>query len=197
MLSSLPISTFDSLTDNYPSSANLAWPQDFDDWLETSRKEDAALWSPVTYKPGGMRVKGQTEANIATVHAVVLDYDGKPEAVSIERAQEVWGVFEHVIYTTFQHTPDKPRFRVVLPLTRPVTTDEFRRVWAWVHRFASERGVGFDPLSDPGRIYYIPTRRPGAPHLYAYKTELVLDPDIILGIAPQGQTDPNITPGRV
>lgn len=194
MLSTLPISTFDSLTDNYPSSANLAWPQDFDDWLETSRKEDAALWSPVTYKPGGMRVKGQTEANIATVHAVVLDYDGKPQAVSIERAQEVWGVFEHVIYTTFQHTPDKPRFRVVMPLTRPVTTDEFRRVWAWVHAFASERGVGFDPLSDPGRIYYIPTRRPGAPHLYAYKTELVLDPDIILGIAPQVVARPLVHP---
>ena len=185
MPTTLPISTFDSLTDNYPSPANLAWPHDFNDWLETGRKEDAALWSPVTYKTGGMRVKGQTEANIATVHAIVLDYDGKPQVVTIERAQEVWGCFEHVIYTTFQHTPEKPRFRVVMPLTRAVTTDEFRRIWAWVHTFASERDVAFDPLSDPGRIYYIPTRRPGAEHAYHHNAEVVLDPDIILGIAPQ------------
>jgi hypothetical protein len=73
MLTSLAICTFDSLTDNYPSSATLAWPADFNEWLETSVKEAAALWSPVTYKQGGMRVKGQTEANIATVHAIVLD----------------------------------------------------------------------------------------------------------------------------
>lgn len=184
MLKSLAICTFDSLTDNYPSSATLSWPDDFNDWLETPVKERAALWSPVTYKQGGLRVQGQTEANIATVHAVVLDYDGKPQSVSIEKATEVWGGFEHVVYTTFQHTPDKPRFRLVMPLSRPVTTSEFRRIWGWVQKHAAENGAGFDPLSDPGRIYFIPTHRPGAAHVYQHHADDVLDADIILTVAP-------------
>ena len=196
MLKSLPICTFDSLTDNYPSSAVLAWPEDFNDWLETAVKEAAALWSPVTYKPGGMRVKGQTEANIATVHAIVLDYDGKPQSVSIDRAREVWGGFEHTIYTTFAHTPDKPRFRVVMPLSRAVTTSEFRRIWAWIHAFATENGVGFDPLSDPGRIYFVPTHKPGAPYVYEHHADDVLDADIILSVAPPDTYRPTPTLGR-
>jgi hypothetical protein len=184
LLNTLKVCTFDSLTDNHPSSADLTWPTDFDEWKSTDRKEDAALWSPVTYRPGGLRIKGQTENNIEWVHAVVLDYDSKHAPVTVEQAQEVWGGFEHVVYTTFQHTPEKPRFRLVMPLSRPVSTSEFRRIWAWVHARAVESGVPFDPLSDPGRIYFIPTHRPGAAHVYAYQNEDVLDADLVLSIAP-------------
>ena len=184
MLNTLNICTFDSLTDNHPCPGDLSWPSDFSEWKETDRKEDAALWSPVTYRPGGLRIKGQTENNIASVHAIVLDYDSKHAPVTVEQAQQVWGGFEHVVYTTFQHTPEKPRFRLVMPLSRPVTTSEFRRIWAWIHARAVESGVPFDPLSDPGRIYYIPTHRPSAPHVYAYNPEDVLDADLVLTVAP-------------
>jgi hypothetical protein len=184
LLNTLNICTFDSLTDNHPCPGDLSWPSDFSEWKETDRKEDAALWSPVTYRPGGLRIKGQTENNIASVHAIVLDYDSKHAPVTVEQAQQVWGGFEHVVYTTFQHTPEKPRFRLVMPLSRPVTTSEFRRIWAWIHARAVESGVPFDPLSDPGRIYYIPTHRPSAPHVYAYNPEDVLDADLVLTVAP-------------
>jgi len=195
MLTTLLICTFDSLTDNFPTRAELSWPADFSEWKETSRKEDAALWSPVTYREGGMRVKGQTETNITAVHAVVLDYDSKQVPVTVEAAREVWNGWEHVGYTTFQHVEDKPRFRVVLPLSRPVNTSEFRRIWAWVHDFAVKRGVPFDPLSDPGRIYFIPTHRPNAVHHYWHNPEEPLDADFLLSIAPPDTYRPPIPPG--
>ena len=195
MLSTLLICAFDSLKDNHPTPYALAWPNDFSEWKETPVKEDAALWSPVTYREGGLRVKGQTEANITQVHAVVLDYDSKQVPVTLAQARTVWGGWEHVGYTTFQHTADKPRFRVVMPLSRPVNTSEFRRIWAWVHKHATENGVGFDPLSDPGRIYFIPTHRPDAPHEFWHNPEEVLDADIILSIAPPDTYRPIIPPG--
>jgi len=195
MLTTLLICTFDSLKDNVPSPAELSWPTDFNEWKETASKEDAALWSPVTYREGGMRVKGQTETNIAAVHAIVLDYDSKQAPVTIEAARGVWGGWEHVGYTTFQHVEDKPRFRVVLPLSRPVNTSEFRRIWAWVHDFAVKRGVPFDPLSDPGRIYFIPTHRPNAIHHYWHNPEESLDADFVLSIAPPDTYRPPIPPG--
>jgi len=195
MLTTLLICTFDSLRDNFPSPAELAWPTDFSEWKETSNKEDAALWSPVSYREGGMRVKGQTETNITAVHAIVLDYDSKQAPVTIEAARGVWGGWEHVGYTTFQHVEDKPRFRVVLPLSRPVNTSEFRRIWAWVHDFAVKRGVPFDPLSDPGRIYFIPTHRPNAVHHYWHNPEETLDADFVLSIALPDTYRPPIPPG--
>jgi hypothetical protein len=119
MLSSLLICAFDSLTDNRPTPYALSWPNDFDEWKETPVKEDAALWSPVTYRDGGLRVRGQTEANITQVHAVVLDYDSKQVPVTLGQAREVWQGWEHVGYTTFQHAVDKPRFRIVLGSAEP------------------------------------------------------------------------------
>lgn len=178
------------MRDNDPLAAELSWPEDFNEWRETDQKDDVPLWSPVTYKEGGQRIKNQTEANIATVHAVVLDYDNDGTAnVSLSQARETWGGWDHVVYTTASHLlvkppkyTGKPRFRVVLPLSRPATTQEFRRVWAWAVQFA-DAGTAIDSLPDPGRIYYIPTHRVGqVPEFYRSESRDVLDVDFILSI---------------
>lgn len=201
-LSRLPVSVFASLRDNDPLAAELSWPEDFNEWRETVDKDSVPLWSPVTYKDGGQRIKGQTEANIATVHALVLDYDNDGDAnVSVEQARETWSGWEHVIYTTASHLlteppkyVGKPRFRVVLPLSRPATTQEFRRVWGWAVQFA-EAGTAIDSLPDPGRIYYIPTNRPGqVPEFFHNKSLELLDVDFILSVYDGPVTQPLRTP---
>ena len=185
----LPVSVFASLRDNDPLPGELSWPLDFNEWRETNDKDTVPLWSPVTYRDGGQRVRGQTEANIDTVHAIVLDYDNdRGETVSITQARALWSGWEHVVYTTASHLlvnppkyTGKPRFRVVLPLSRPATTQEFRRVWGWAVQFAS--GAGIDPLPDPGRIYYVPTHRPGQVPEFHYNESLDrLDVDFILSV---------------
>lgn len=195
----LSVSVFASLRDNEPLAAALAWPEDFNEWRELVDKDAAPLWSPVTYREGGQRVKNQTEANIALCHALVLDYDNDgAEDVSVARAGEVWAAWEHVVYTTASHRvvklpkyTGKPRFRVVLPLTRAVTTQEFRRVWAWAAQFAAGQFAPFDPLADPGRIYHVPTHPPGAtPEFVYHETGEYLDPDIILAIFTEPVAEP-------
>jgi len=189
--SHLLVSVFASLRDNDPLAGELSWPEDFNEWREASDKDSAPLWSPVTYREGGQRVRNQTEANIAFCHALVLDYDNETDReVTIERAREVWSGWEHVIYTTASHLLVQPpkytgkqRFRVVLPLTRPVTTQEFRRVWAWAHAFAAGEDAPFDPLPDPGRIYFVPTHRPGqAPVFVHHDIPERIDPDLVFAI---------------
>lgn len=199
---SVAISVFESVKDNEPTGMELGWPGDLDEWREVRDKDDAPLWSPVTYREGGLRVKNQTERNIATVNALVLDYD---RDVSIEAARAAWGGFEHAGYTSWGHRylkPPKydggPRFRLVLPLSRPVTTREFRVVWAWAHRFAADCGVPFDPLADPGRIYFVPSYRPGTAGERSFwhcTNPDVLDPDAAMMAAremgiPVGDTGP-------
>ena len=191
LLSHLSVSVFASVRDNAPLAMELAWPGDFAEWRETADKESVPLWSPVTYREGGFRSKSETEQNIATCSALVFDYDNEGEgAVTLDRAEAVWAPWEHVLYTTYadglikppKYT-GKPRFRVVLPLKRPVTTGEFRRVWAWAHQFAAAASAPFDPLADPGRLYYVPTHRPGAPPEYRHHSGAeLLDPDEVLAI---------------
>lgn len=92
--------------------------------------------------------------------ALTFDFDRieRRHVADIERALRS---FEYVIYTTASHTPDKPRLRVVLPLTRPATPDEFCAV---SRRIAADVGIELAAREShvPAQMMYLPTVRPGA-----------------------------------
>ncbi|MCK2118298.1 hypothetical protein MYW52_22725 [Pseudomonas juntendi] len=72
--------------------------------------------------------------NVIATSMIIFDIDQKPtdDQVRLEELEDAlldlnW---EHGIYTSFSNTVDCPRFRVVLPLDRPVSPDEFLPVSA-------------------------------------------------------------------
>lgn len=87
---------------------------------EHSKKSDCPLIVMGTFG-NTLSTKGSLRhaENLLTVTGIDCDYDG--EKVSIETAREtlmVWGI-RAVLYTTASHTPAHPRWRVILPLSRP------------------------------------------------------------------------------
>jgi len=71
------------------------------------------------------------EANVTERTIAILDYDDLPSGVDID---DVEFIIEntldcaYVAYSTFRHTPDAPRFRLAVPLSRPVDKAEYREV---------------------------------------------------------------------
>lgn len=61
------------------------------------------------------------KANAEGVWGLVLDYDG---AQQISEVQEWFEGLEYILYTTFRHTKETNKFRVVLPFTRLATRRE-------------------------------------------------------------------------
>lgn len=59
------------------------------------------------------------DANVMTVTGIEGDYDAG--LMSIEYARDTLSMFDvrGVLYTSASHTPEKPRWRVLLPLSRP------------------------------------------------------------------------------
>ena len=116
---------------------------------ETRReaKKDFRLWAPLLFRPGGKR----ETADVVHVSCLVLDYDdGSP----LEEANDVWRPWFHIIHTTWSHTPTHPKFRVVLPLARPVAPDAFVHVWRWAE---DRTGFAIDPTGKGvARAYAIP-----------------------------------------
>lgn len=55
--------------------------------------------------------------NLVSISGIVLDYD-KDQTIE-DTITELNGI-EYVLYTTFRHTIDKHRFRVVIPFSRPL-----------------------------------------------------------------------------
>lgn len=55
--------------------------------------------------------------NVVALNGIVLDVD---EKMSIEAAQELYKDIEYVLYTTFRHTEEKHKFRIVIPFSQPL-----------------------------------------------------------------------------
>jgi len=94
-------------------------------------------------------------ANAVKIHGLVLDYD---KGITLDQVCVDLDGFEFVIYTTFRHTEEAHRFRVVLPFTQPLTKKEFnlklddiRQFFPNVDRasYSTTQAIYFHSGSDP------------------------------------------------
>lgn len=59
--------------------------------------------------------------NVLSITGIVLDVD---EKMNIDTVIELLDGIEYVLYTTFRHTEDTHKFRVVIPFNRPLLKDD-------------------------------------------------------------------------
>ena len=62
--------------------------------------------------------------NLVAIYGMVLDFD---EGVTIQQAIQNYDGLEYVLYTTFRHTIDAHRFRIVIPFTRPLYLEDVEK----------------------------------------------------------------------
>jgi len=103
-------------------------------------------WSPAVFEDNK---RGRD--NVRHVFALVLDVDG---TWTLDGAQEAFGEFYGLIHTSKRHTASKHRFRVVLPLSRPVSAEEYDALWRRMNAHWPGR---LDPQAkDASRFWYTP-----------------------------------------
>ena len=83
------------------------------------------------------------------------------------------------MYSTHKHTPEKPRLRLIIPLTREVTPDEYMAV---ARRVAADIGIEqFDDTTyEPSRLMYWPSTSVDGEFIFREIGGPLLDPDVIL-----------------
>lgn len=143
-------------------------------------KKALPAWSPTIYRPNTTRGK----ANVEALSCLVLDYDG---GTTIESALAAWGWRRGILHTSWSHTEEHHKFRVILPLAKPVAAEDWPGVFAWADRYtrrllnpedvvnvedyptmAKWESVIDVACKDAGRLYYLPAlREEGAPHYAA------------------------------
>lgn len=83
------------------------------------------------------------------------------------------------VYSTHKHTPEKPRLRLVIPLSRTVTPDEYHAIG---RRVAAT--IGIDKFDDttyqPQRMMYWPSTSQDGEYFFRYTDAPLLDPDEVL-----------------
>lgn len=83
------------------------------------------------------------------------------------------------VYSTHKHTPEKPRLRLIVPLLRDVTPDEYQAIG---RRVAATLGIEkFDDTTyQPQRMMYWPSTSADGVYLFEYLDAPMLDPDTVL-----------------
>lgn len=83
------------------------------------------------------------------------------------------------VYSTHKHTPDKPRLRLVIPLARDVSADEYQAIG---RKIAFKLGIDkFDDTTyQPQRLMYLPSCSLDGEFVYEYIDAPFLNPDGVL-----------------
>ena len=149
-------------------------------------KETLGSMSPARLKAGTTR----SNANVIDMSAVVFDVDNKHEGAPLEIAQADQLLEQRlncalIIHTTYQHKlfSDRPRFRIWIPLAKPVPASRYKALWAQVRQALPEARGMIDTLDAPQHIFFIPA----CPKSKLFDLEVVpridrplLDPETIL-----------------
>lgn len=100
--------------------------------------------------------------------------------------------YTSVLYTTHSSTEDSPRVRIIFPMTRDVSSEEFVAVSRYV---AQALGIDFfDECSyQPNQLMYWPSTPQNGVFVYKETDKEWLDPDAILSAHPEW-TDPTRLP---
>lgn len=122
---------------------------------------------------GGRRKKD----TVLTRSGLTLDMDyGTPDIMD---EIEMFFDFHCMIYSTHKHTPEKPRLRLIIPLSREVTPDEYGAI---ARKVAEEIGIELfdDTTYEPSRLMYWPSTSADGEFVFREIEGEVLDPDAVL-----------------
>lgn len=129
------------------------------------------------YVFGSLLKDSRAKANVQSRNALLLDLDYAPLTVW-KNITSVYGV-EMVMHTTHSHESENPRFRLVVPLNRECTPDEYECV---ARTFAAYLDIlWFDKTTfQRNRLMYFPSRAQDGEWLFEWQKGAFLNVDQVL-----------------
>ena len=125
------------------------------------------------------KLKGGRRKKDCVVFRSALTLDMDHAEADIPERMEMFFDFRCLIYSTHKHTPEGPRFRLVVPLSRNVSPDEYAAV---ARKVAEDIGMELfdDTTYEPSRLMYWPSTSADGEFVFRDIEGEVLDPDTVL-----------------
>ena len=166
------ISRFRNVYDNRPWSLEVSFSELrrlLTEWQAPRRiKTHTPCWSPASYPEGATRGKRTVRA----VSAVVFDCDDGTPAHAARTAFAGWCQIGH---TSWSHSHQTPKWRLVLPLAEPVPGQDWPAAFAAaLQMWAMFMPAGSQPdrrCRDASRLFFLPVYRAGQDDRAAWADE--------------------------
>ena len=127
----------------------------------------------------GGRLKDGRRRNGYVVNRSMLTLDMDYAREDIWEQIKMFYSFACCVYSTHKHTRDNPRLRLIIPLLRPVSADEYQAV---ARKVAEDIGIEqFDDTTyEATRLMYWPSTSSDGEYVFEYQEGEWLDPDQVL-----------------
>lgn len=154
-----------------------------DDYLKLKKPQQDALKDVGGFVGGVVHDGGRRKGTaIDSRDLLTLDLDHIPAGGTNNVLQRVDGLgCGYCVYSTRKHRPDAPRLRILLPLDRPVTADEYEPL---ARKTAALIGIELcDPSTfEASRLMYWPSCCSDSQYIYTYGDKPFLSADGVLGM---------------
>ena len=153
-------------------------------------KEDAAWFIPSVYAESDARTHA-VQREHGLFHLLAVDVDkGNPPLDAVEAALDAVarGAYR-LIYSTRSATPDDRRWRVLLPLAKPLAGADYEDTQNALFDLLAERGIETDrSLARPAQLVFLPNR--GEHYEFALGQRLAAEADDRSPDHPAARGDP-------
>ncbi|MDF2672438.1 MAG: hypothetical protein K0R09_703 [Clostridiales bacterium] len=130
---------------------------------------------------GELKDGRRRKENVLSRSMLTLDMDYADDVEAIAANIEMLYGYLCCIYSTHKHTPENPRLRIIIPLSRSISADEYQAVSRMI---AKEIGIELfdDTTYEPNRLMYWPSTSSDGEYFFKVIEGDFLNPDKVLAI---------------
>lgn len=159
-------------------------PEKFKEYIAFSKEKQSQIKDQGGFVGGYLTAGKRSPSSVKFRQIITLDLDTLPPETDI-LSVDLWDEFsmifgyEAILHSTHKHSPKAPRYRLILPINRTVSAEEYEAI---ARKVASYLDIDlFDPTTfQPERLMYWPTSSKDAVYIFRHQTGKWLDADEIL-----------------
>lgn len=150
-----------------------------DEYRKMSKPQQDSIKDVGGFVAGHLKAGRRKNGTVLCRSMLTLDMDHGSADILDEL--DMFNSHKMCIYSTHKHTPEAPRLRLIMPLKRDVSEDEYPAV---ARKVAQEIGMDMfdDTTYQPHRLMYWPSTSSNGEYIYRVMDGDILDPDYYLGL---------------
>ncbi len=150
-----------------------------DEYRKMSKPQQDSIKDVGGFVAGHLKAGRRKNGTVLCRSMLTLDMDHGSADILDEL--DMFNSHKMCIYSTHKHTPESPRLRLIMPLTRDVSEDEYPAV---ARKVAQEIGMDMfdDTTYQPHRLMYWPSTSSNGEYIYRVMDGDIVDPDYYLGL---------------
>lgn len=150
-----------------------------DEYRKMSKPQQDSIKDVGGFVAGHLKAGRRKNGTVLCRSMLTLDMDHGSADILDEL--DMFNSHKMCIYSTHKHTPEAPRLRLIMPLARDVSEDEYPAV---ARKVAQEIGMDMfdDTTYQPHRLMYWPSTSSNGEYIFRVMDGDIVDPDYYLGL---------------